>query len=86
MSAYKDFISNPVVKPGKIARLWELEVNGKIDNLLDFCRQFLKQIGFNYTGYQKDECGIHKAVFNGSYIWDGAIQEGSKIAIRISQI
>lgn len=86
MTAYQEFINNTSIKSGKIARLWELEVNQTIDNLLDFCREFLKQIGFNYTGYQKDEYGTNKAVFNDRYIWDGAIQDGYKIAIRIIQI
>jgi len=85
MTSYQQFINNPSIDTGKIARLWELKVNKKIDNLTDFCRDFLKQVGFMYTGYMKDEDGVHKAVFNNKFMWDGAIQEGEMIALRIKQ-
>jgi len=86
MTAYQQFINNPSIDTGKIARLWELKVNKKIDNLTDFCRDFLKQVGFMYTGYMKDKDGINKAVFNNSFMWDGAIQEGETIVLRIKQL
>ena len=86
MTAYQQFIENPDIKPGKYARLWELKVNKKIDNLTDFCRDFLKQVGFMYTGYMKDKDGINKAVFNNSFMWDGAIQDGEMLILRLKQL
>jgi hypothetical protein len=83
MSAYQTFVKTPgIIKPGKIARLWELEVSGAIENLIDFCREFLEHKGFMYTGYESNG----KAIFNNDFIWDGAIQDGNKIALRIVQI
>jgi len=86
MTAYQEFINTASVKPGKIAWLWELEVNERIDNFLDFTRTFLEKKGFKYTGCKKDEYGQHKAVFNNKFMFNGAIQEGNKIAIRLQQI
>jgi len=37
MTTYQEFINNPSIDAGKIARLWELKINGKIDNLTNFC-------------------------------------------------
>ena len=85
MTAYQQFINNPSIDAGKIARLWELKVDKKIDNLTDFCRDFLKQVGFAYIGYKEID-GVFKAVFNNRYVWDGAIQEGEMIALRIKQL
>ena len=85
MTTYQEFINNPSIDVGKIARLWELKINGKIDNLTDFCRDFLSQVGFMYTGY-KEENGVFKAVFNNRYVWDGAIREGELVALRIKQL
>jgi len=85
MTAYQEFIDNPTIDAGKIARLWELKVNKKIDNLTDFCRDFLKQVGFMYTGYKEID-GVFKAVFNNRYVWDGAIREGELVALRIKQL
>ena len=82
MTAYQQFINNPNIQKGKIARIWELEVNQKIDDLIDFSREFLKLKGFEYTGYNKD----FKSTFNNNFMFDGAIQEETKIAIRIKQI
>lgn len=39
MTAYQEFVSNPNIEQGKIARLWEIEVNRKIDDIIDFTRQ-----------------------------------------------
>jgi hypothetical protein len=86
MTAYQEFINNPILEQGKICKLWELQVNGRINNFLDFCRDFLHQQGFIYTGIKKDNDGEHKAVFNNCFIFAGAIQDGNKIAIRIKQI
>ena len=83
MTAYQDFVSNITIQPGKISRLWELEIQGRIENLVDFCREFLSHEGYLYTGYDKDS---HKAVFNGQYVFGGCIQEGNKVAIRITEI
>jgi len=85
MTSYQQFINNPSIDAGKIARLWELKINGKIDNLTDFCRDFLKQVGFMYTGYTEVD-GIHRSVFNSKFVFDGAIQEGEKVALRIKQL
>jgi len=85
MTAYEQFINNPSIDAGKIARLWELKVNKKIDNLTDFCRDFLKQVGFMYTGYTEVN-GVFKAVFNSKFVFDGAIQEGELVALRIKQL
>jgi len=46
MTAYQQFIENPDIKPGKIARLWELKVNKNIENLTDFLQRFLKTSWF----------------------------------------
>jgi len=88
MTAYQQFIKNPIIEPGKIARLWELKVkvNKNIENLTDFCRDFLSQVGFMYTGYMKDENGVCKAAFNNKFIWDGAIQDGEMLVLRIKQL
>ncbi|HBY21187.1 MAG TPA: hypothetical protein DEG71_09335 [Clostridiales bacterium] len=85
MIAYQQFINNPSIDTGKIARLWELKVNKKIDKLTDFCRDFLKQVGFMHTGYTEVN-GIYKAVFNSKFVFDGAIQEGELVALRIKQL
>jgi len=82
MTGYEDFVNNPIFPFGIIARLWELKVNGTIENLIDFYREFLRQKGFIYTGYNKD----YKAIFNNKWVFDGLIQEGNKIALRIVQI
>jgi len=33
----------------------------------------------------KDEDGVNKAVFNNNFMWDGAIQDGEIIVLRIKQ-
>jgi hypothetical protein len=87
MTGYEQFVlSCPNLKPGKIARLWELEVRGRVGNMIDFCREFLAQQGFKFTGTVKDAGGEINAVFNGSFVWAGACQEGGKLAIRLIQM
>lgn len=89
MTAYQEFVNTLEIESevrGKFSWLWELEVDGNIKNLLDFSREFLRQKGFEYTGYIKDKYGNVKAIFNDKYIFDGVIQESSKVAIKISQI
>ena len=82
MTGYQQFINSPNIPKGKISRLWELKIYGTIENMIDFYREFLRQKGFVYTGISKD----HKAVFNNEYIFNGLVQEGNKIALRIVQI
>ena len=81
MTAYQEFINNPNLKPGKIARLWELELNENIDDFIDFTRKFLQIKGFEYTGNVNG-----KAVYNNNYVFAGAVQDGNKVAIRINQM
>jgi hypothetical protein len=83
MTAYEEFISNHG-RPVK-AKVWELQVDRNIDNLLDFLTKFLEQVGYHRTGYVKID-GIHHALFNDTYVWDGAIQDGNKIALRIVEM
>ena len=44
MTTYQEFINNPSIDAGKIARLWELKINGKIDNLTNFCQRDLRVV------------------------------------------
>ena len=86
MTGYEQFIkSNPSLKQGKIARLWELEVDKNIDNMIDFVNEFLSLKGFEKTGHKKDDDGIFKAVYNNNYIFAGSVQKENKIAIKINQ-
>jgi len=87
MTGYEQFVSTcPGLAPGKIARLWELEVHGHIDNMIDFCRDFLDRQGFKFTGTARDKNDEINAVFNNSFVWAGACQEGNKLAIRLLQM
>jgi len=83
MTAYDNFIKEVTLEKGKFTRLWELKVNGHIENLIKFSRDFLKTQGFTYTGYTKDS---YKAIYNDSYVFEGLIQDGNKIAIRIIKL
>ena len=80
-TAYQEFIQSPGIKKGVTSLLWELEVNQKIDDLLQFTREFLSIKGYSYTGYNQE----FKAIFNNCFVFGGAIQEGNKIAIRINK-
>lgn len=87
MTGYEQFINNaPNLKQGKISRLWELEINGSIDNLLDFSNDFLQDRGLEKTGIKKDNDGLYQHTYNNKYIFAGAVQDGNKVAIRINQI
>lgn len=83
MTAYQNFINNVNLKEGKYARLWELKVNETINNMIDFYREFLRQHGFIYIGYNNEHKAIFSNKYNNNYIFDGMIQDGNKIALRI---
>jgi hypothetical protein len=83
MTAYEEFVNKPALKGGKLAILWELKVSNPIDDSIDFCRKFLQKKGYSYTGYMSE---TGKAVFNDRFTWDGAIQDGNKLALRICEI
>ena len=82
MTAYENFINEFELEKGKFARLWELEIKGHIENLIDFSREFLETQGLSYTGYNKN----FKAIFNNKYVFDGIIKDGDKIALRIIKL
>jgi hypothetical protein len=82
MTAYEQFIANPHIIQGQLSRLWELEINGSIPNMLDFCIDFLSQQGLNKTGIKEID-GDFRAVFNDKYYFHGAIRDGNKVAIRL---
>ncbi|RCX20899.1 hypothetical protein DFR58_101101 [Anaerobacterium chartisolvens] len=87
MTGYEQFVSScPKLKPGKIARLWELKIDRNIENLTVFCREFLAQKGFEFTGTAREENGGINAVFNNSFMFAGACQDGEKLAIRLIQL
>lgn len=85
MKAYQEFVNNPALKHGKSSILFELEVDRKIEDLIDFVNNFLHTRGFKRTGHIKHE-ETYKAVYNNLYIFGGVIQEGNKIAVRINQM
>lgn len=86
MTAYQSFINcSAGLKENELFRLWELEIEGKIEDMIDFVNEFLRSRGLKYTGYKKED-GICKAVYNYKYIFNGAIQDGNKIAIRLKTL
>jgi hypothetical protein len=85
MTAYEQFVTNPHITQGQLARLWELEVNDSISDLLDFCIDFLDQKGFHKTGYT-EIAGNYRAVFNSRFYFDGAIQDENRVAIRLIKL
>jgi hypothetical protein len=83
MTAYEEFINGG--SQYSLCRLFQLEINGNPDNLIDFCNEFLETKGIIKTSTLKTSYGIH-AVYNDKYIFEGAMQEGSKLAIRLAVI
>jgi hypothetical protein len=78
LTAYEQFKVNARNSEGCVLQEWGF--TQQVDMSIDFCRKILARRGYKFTGTSQG-----KAIFNNSYIWAGAIQEGNRIAIRLDK-